>query len=315
MKRVAFIYPGQGSQSVGMGKDLADEYPLVKALFDHADEILAKPLTTLMFEGPDEQLTKTVNAQPALLLVSSAITHLLKKEGITPATVAGHSLGEYSALVSAGVIKIDEALPLVRKRGELMEEAFPEETGAMAAVLGLEQAILSEQLKQIARESNETIEIANLNCPGQVVISGTKKALQIAETVLKEEGAKRFIVLNVSGPFHSTLMKPAANVFAKELEKVEMSSPEVPIYANVTAEQVEDEAEIKSLLIKQLYSTVRFQEILENLINANYDAIVEIGSGKVLTGLVKKINRRTKTFSLQDSKSVKHFIDWYKGED
>lgn len=314
MKRVAFIYPGQGSQQVGMGKALADTYPTVRALFAQADEVLQTPLCELMFAGPAEQLTATKNAQPALLLVSSALTEILSEHNIKPSAVAGHSLGEYSALVAAGVIKLTDALPLVRKRGELMEDAFPKGTGSMAAVLGMEQTLLTAELEKITAQTNETVEIANLNCPGQIVISGTKLAIEKAIDHLKQVGAKRVIPLNVSGPFHSSLMRSVAEDFTSQLEHVTFSDPDCTVYANVTAEHVSESSHIKQLLVEQLYSTVRFQEILEKIIAHDFDAIVELGSGKVLAGLVKKINRNTKTFSLQDPESVQVFVDWYKEE-
>lgn len=314
MKRVAFIYPGQGSQQVGMGKELIETYPLVKALFDQADQVLQTPLSELMLQGPEEQLTETRNAQPALLLMSTAVTKVLADQNIVPDAVAGHSLGEYSALVAAGVFEWTDALQLVQKRGELMEQAYPAGAGAMAAVLGMEQHVLEQHLQKITEDTNEPLEIANLNCPGQIVISGTKFSVETAVETLKEAGAKRVIPLNVSGPFHSSLMKKAADEFANQLENVNISDAQLPFYANVTANMAQDKEEIKQLLVKQLYSTVKFQEIIEQLLAEEYDAIVELGNGKVLTGLVKKINRRTKTFSIQDPASMQSFVEWYKGE-
>ncbi|MCZ0703394.1 [acyl-carrier-protein] S-malonyltransferase [Natronobacillus azotifigens] len=314
MKRVAFIYPGQGSQQVGMGKELLETYSLVKALFDQADQALQTPLSELMLQGPEEQLTETRNAQPALLLMSTAVTKVLADQNIVPDAVAGHSLGEYSALVAAGVFEWTDALQLVQKRGELMEQAYPAGAGAMAAVLGMEQHVLEQHLQKITEETNEPLEIANLNCPGQIVISGTKLSVETAAETLKEAGAKRVILLNVSGPFHSSLMKKAADEFTNQLENVNISDAQLPFYANVTANIAQDKEEIKQLLVKQLYSTVRFQEIIEQLLTEQYDAIVELGNGKVLTGLVKKINRRTKTFSIQDPASVQAFVEWYKEE-
>ncbi|WP_182199124.1 ACP S-malonyltransferase [Paraliobacillus salinarum] len=314
MKKVAFVYPGQGSQQVGMGEAIFQESPTAQSMFEQADAILQTDITNLMFEGPIETLTQTEYAQPSLLLVSSVITKLLEEEGITPSAVAGHSLGEYSALVAAKAFSFEDALSLVQTRGRLMEEAYPKGKGAMAAVLGLEQNQLQIELDKIAQETNEIIEIANLNCPGQIVISGDKGTIDDAMTKLKEAGAKRVLPLSVSGPFHSSLMKPAAESFAESLNKIQMNDITLPTYANVTADIVSTKEEIKQRLVEQLYSSVRFEEIINNIIESDVDAIVEIGNGKVLTGLIKKINRRMKTFTIQDPASLNDFVMWYKEE-
>lgn len=314
MKKVAFVYPGQGSQQVGMGESIFQESPTAQSMFEQADSILQTDLTNLMFEGPIETLTQTEFAQPSLLLVSSVITKLLEEEGITPSAVAGHSLGEYSALVAAKAFSFEDALSLVQMRGRLMEEAYPKGKGAMAAVLGLEQNQLQIELDKIAQETNGIIEIANLNCPGQIVISGDKTTIDDAITKLKEAGAKRVLPLSVSGPFHSSLMKPAAESFAESLNKIQMNDITLPTYANVTADIVSTKEEIKQRLVEQLYSSVRFEEIINHIIESDVDAIVEIGNGKVLTGLIKKINRRMKTFTIQDPASLNDFVMWYKEE-
>ncbi|MCT2538003.1 ACP S-malonyltransferase [Aquibacillus koreensis] len=313
MKRVAFIFPGQGSQEVGMGKGMYENYESARRSFEQADELLDTTLTTLMFEGPVEELTNTENAQPALLLTSAVINQALNDEGIYPVVTAGHSLGEYSALVASGAISLEEALPLVQTRGRLMEKAYPKGQGAMAAVLGLSR----DEIEKVIHSVNlldEVVDIANLNCPGQIVISGTKNGIETISESLKEAGAKRVILLNVSGPFHSRLMKAAAEQFAEALEQVNLVDANIPVYANVTANQVKSYDEIKDLLIQQLYSPVRFEETIEHLLQDELDAIVEVGNGKVLTGLVKKVNRRTKTFTIQDPESLQLFIDWYKEE-
>lgn len=310
MKRVAFMFPGQGSQSVGMGLDLYQTYTEVETLFQQANDVLNKDISQMIFEGSAEDLTATENAQPALLLVSTAINRLLAKEGIQPKMAVGHSLGEYSALVAAGVLAIEDALPLVAKRGKLMEEAFPKGQGSMAAVLGLDQQKIQAAIHELT--SDEIVNIANINCPGQIVISGTKVGLTQVEPLLKEAGARRVIELNVSGPFHSQLMKPANEKFAEYLHELTLHNASFPIYANVTASPVTSSEDIKDLLIKQLYSPVRFEESITKMIDAGIDAFVEVGNGKVLAGLVKKIDRKITTFSVQNTDSLMKFIDWYK---
>ncbi|TGB04841.1 ACP S-malonyltransferase [Halobacillus salinus] len=312
MKRLAFVFPGQGSQEVGMGKAMYDAYPSVKQLFDDADEALGYSLTTLMFEGPAEELTKTENAQPALLLNSVAIQEVLKQEGISPQMTAGHSLGEYSALVASGALEPLEAVKLVHLRGKLMEEAYPTGKGTMAAVLGLSQEEIASVIEGYDNEL--AVDLANINCPGQIVISGTKAGVEQASEKLSEAGAKRVLPLNVSGPFHSRLMKPASEDFANHLSDVNVKQADVPVYANVTAEPVEEAALIEKLLVEQLYSPVRFQEILEAFVEKDVDAIVEVGHGKVLSGLVRKVKRRMKTFNVQDPESVDAFTKWIKEE-
>lgn len=312
MKSVAFMFPGQGSQTVGMGQDIYEQFPTVRDMYDKANTILNKDLKQMMFHGPKGLLTETENAQPALVLSSIAIYELLKQEGITPQATIGHSLGEYSALVAAGSLKLFDALPLVATRGKLMEKAVPKGEGTMAAVLGLDIDSIEEILTNL---TDEVVDIANLNCPGQIVISGTKRGVDIATTRLKEKGAKRVIPLHVSGPFHSRLMKPASEQFKKDLSKTQINDAMIPVYANVTAEPVKESEIIESLLIKQLYSPVRFEESIKNMIASGIDTFVELGSGKVLRGLVRKINRKVQTFSIDNQASLHQFIEWYKKEE
>ncbi|MFA1818605.1 ACP S-malonyltransferase [Virgibacillus oceani] len=311
MKKIAYMFPGQGSQEVGMGKHIYDHDATIKEIYNEANQLLNKDISKLMFEGPAEELTETENAQPALLLSSIAVHRLLLKEGIQPVMTVGHSLGEYSALVAAGAISLEEALPLVAERGRLMEAAFPKGQGTMAAVLGMKQDEIEMVIDKV---ESGIVDLANINCPGQIVISGDKEGIEEAITLLKEAGAKRVLPLNVSGPFHSRLMKSANEGMAKYLNEIKIKDAVIPVYANVSAQPVTDSEQIKDLLIKQLYSPVRFEDSIRNMMNIGVDAFVEIGNGKVLSGLVKKIHRRNHTFAIQDIDSLKDFLHWYKEE-
>ncbi|CAM5290940.1 malonyl CoA-ACP transacylase [Bacillus safensis FO-36b] [Bacillus safensis subsp. safensis] len=285
MTKIAFLFPGQGSQKIGMGKDLFDQEAVSKAVFEEADKPLGFDLSSMIFEGDAEELTLTFNAQPALLTTSIAILKKFEESGIKADYTAGHSLGEYTALVAAGALSFKDAVYAVRKRGELMNEAVPAGEGAMAAILGLDKAALEEVTKEVT-ESGHLVELANLNCPGQIVISGTAKA-ELASEKAKEKGAKRAIALEVSGPFHSALMKPAAEKFTDVLSKLDIADAKTPVISNVTADIVTSRDEIETKLIEQLYSPVRFEESVERLIDLGVTTFIEIGPGKVLSGLVK----------------------------
>lgn len=304
MGKIAFVFPGQGAQAVGMGKDVYDALPNSRAVFEKGDEVLGFPLSKLVFEGPDSDLKQTVNTQPALLTASVAYLEALREQDVKPDYVAGHSLGEYSALVAAGVLSYEDAVTLVRLRGRFMEEAVPGGQGAMAAVLGAEREALAELCRSVSEE-NGIVELANVNCPGQIVVSGSVAGVNGVVQRVKEAGGKRAIPLEVSGPFHSSLMRDAANRLAEELKKVTFNTPTVPVIVNVTASPVTDPEEIRELLVRQVYSPVLWQDSIEWLIANGVDTFVEIGSGSVLTGLIRKIDKTVKLININTLESVK----------
>lgn len=303
MAKIVFVFPGQGSQRVGMGKDLVEASPEAKTLFELANKAVGFDLSSLIFEGPEEQLKQTVNTQPALLTTSVALYQAFASHGITPDYVAGHSLGEYSALTAAGSLSFEEAVATVRARGGFMEQAVPSGQGAMAAVLGGEREALATLCEEITSQG-QLVELANMNCPGQIVVSGSKEGVEQLVSRVKEIGAKRAIPLEVSGPFHSSLMKPAAQKLEGQLSTINIQDAKVPVIANVTARPVTDGTQISSLLVEQVYSPVLWQDSVNWLIEQGVDTFVEIGPGNVLAGLIKKIDKTVAIYNVQDLESL-----------
>lgn len=291
MSRIAFLFPGQGSQKVGMGKALAEASPAARAVYDEVDEALGFALSKLCFEGPETELTLTANAQPAILATSIAALRMLQAEtGLTPAVVAGHSLGEYSALVAAGALGLADAARVVRLRGQFMQEAVPAGTGAMAAILGLEAAEAEAACEDARRDlPGEVVSPANLNGGSQVVIAGHKRAVERACEAARARGAKRAMPLAVSAPFHCELMRPAADRLAIELGRIEVRDPSVPVIANVDAIPHQEGARVRELLTLQVTAPVRWEESVRRLVAMEVSGAVEVGHGAVLAGLVRRI--------------------------
>jgi [acyl-carrier-protein] S-malonyltransferase len=288
----AFLFPGQGSQAVGMGKALADAVPAARAVFDEVDEALGEKLSAIIFGGPEQTLILTRNAQPALMAVSMAALRALEGEGVSlsehAAYVAGHSLGEYSALAAAGSFTVGDTARLLRARGDAMQKAVPEGVGAMAALLGLDVDAAKDVAREAASE-DEVCEVANDNAPGQVVVSGHKSAVERATEIAKTKGARRAMMLSVSAPFHCSLMEPAAEVMANALAGVDIHPPAVPLVANVLAKPLTDPTEIRRRLVEQVTGAVRWRESMAWLGANGVDRVAEIGAGKVLTGLAKRV--------------------------
>jgi [acyl-carrier-protein] S-malonyltransferase len=309
--KCAFVFPGQGSQAVGMGRDLAEAFPAARLVFEEVDDALEQKLSRLMFEGPDEELRLTENAQPALMAVSMAVVAVLEQEGKVKladkaAFVAGHSLGEYSALAASGALKLADAARLLKLRGQAMQKAVPVGEGAMAALLGLEL----DAAKDVAAEASAVgvCDCANDNAPGQVVVSGAKAAVEKAVAIAGERGSKRSIMLPVSAPFHCALMQPAADVMEEALAGAAIESPLVPLVANVTADRVEDPARIRRLLVEQVTAMVRWRESVLYMKQQDVDTLVEAGAGKVLSGLARRIDREMTAKSLQSPADFEEFV-------
>jgi [acyl-carrier-protein] S-malonyltransferase len=306
MRKVAFLFPGQGSQHAGMGKALAEAFPVARAVFDQADSALGFPLSRLCFEGPDEELKLTANTQPAILTCSVATYRVLQEKGIRPDYVAGHSLGEYSALVAAGCLTLAEAVTTVRRRGGYMQEAVPEGEGAMAAILGLPADKVSEVCTQAAE--GEVVAAANLNSPGQVVISGHSAAVERAMQAAKAAGAKRAVRLPVSAPFHCSLLKPAGDKLAAHFESISFQNLAVPLVSNVDADLIRTGAEARDALIRQVPAPVRWEESVRKLAELGCDTFIEVGPAKVLTALLRQIDRSKTGLNVEDPPSLETIL-------
>lgn len=295
---IAFVFPGQGAQKVGMGRTLADAFPICRDTFAEADAALGEPLSALCFDGPEDRLMLTENTQPAILAMSTAVARLAVSRGLTPAFAAGHSLGEYSAHVAAGTVSFADALRTVRRRGRYMQEAVPIGAGAMAAILGLDAEGVARACAEAAE--GEVVTPANLNAPGQIVIAGHAAAVTRAGDRAKALGAKRVIPLAVSAPFHCPLMKPAEARLAPELRALVSQDPRVPVVANVDAEPKRTAADAIEALIRQVSSPVRWEDVVKRLVADGVTTFVELGPGTVLAGLIRKIDRRVSVTSVED---------------
>lgn len=305
---IAFLFPGQGSQAVGMGKELAEQYPAAQRTFEEADEALGKKISTLCFEGPEDQLRLTENTQPAILTVSVAAWRVLDERGIKASYVAGHSLGEYSAHVATGTIAFADAVRTVRSRGKYMQEAVPVGTGAMAAILAMKLDSVIAVCSDAAQ--GQVCEPANINSPEQIVISGHAAAVERAVTLAQERGAKRAVLLPVSAPFHCSLMQPAQERLAADLQKLQFSQPRVPVISNVYAKPVEDAESSREALIRQVTGSVKWSESMQLLAARGAHTFVEVGPGKVLCGLMRQIDRSKKCLNVEDEASLQKTLDF-----
>lgn len=311
MRNIAYIFPGQGSQSVGMGKEFYDNYDVAKEVYKKADDALGYSISDICFNGDTDKLNLTRNTQPAILTTSLAILEVLKKEfSVEVKATAGHSLGEYGSLYLAGVLPLETAIKITGERARLMNEAAENTQGGMAAILGLSEDIVKKGIEELSKDG--IISVANYNCPGQIVITGEKELIEKSQEVFKTLGAKRVVPLAVSGAFHSKLMKNAADKFAKIIQDVTFENPDISVYENIDGEKVLSGEEIKDRMPKQIYSSVMWTKTVENMINDGIDTFVEIGFGKVLTGLVKKINPDVKIYNINGMETLQSTINELK---
>ncbi|HEY7651403.1 MAG TPA: ACP S-malonyltransferase [Methylomirabilota bacterium] len=303
---IAFLFPGQGSQEVGMGRALAEASPAAAAVWAEAEAALGFPLSRLCFEGPAADLALTANTQPAVLTASVAAAAALAERGVTPRLAAGHSLGEYSALVVAGALRFPEAVRLVRRRGEFMQDAVPVGTGAMAALMGVDLAVAEQACAEAAQ--GEVVGVANVNSPGQIVIAGHRAAVERAVAAAAARGGKKSVMLPVSAPFHCALMKPAADRLAAELERVTVTAPRIPVVRNVDAGVTTTADEVKPFLVQQVASPVRWTECAERLAREGATAFLEVGPGRVLTGLLKRTLDGVRGYPVEDPASLEKAV-------
>lgn len=310
MSKLAFVFPGQGAQKVGMGKDFYDNYDVAKKMFKEADEALGYSIMKMCFEGPEEDLKLTANTQPAILTISCISNEILKENGIQPEITGGHSLGEYSALVAAGVLNFQDAVALVHKRGSYMQEAVPVGEGGMAAIIGVDRDKIVEVCQQVSAES--PVQAVNFNCPGQIVIAGATKGVELAVEELKAAGAKKAVILPVSAPFHSTLMKPAAEKLAVELDKVTISDAKIPVVANVSAEILTKAEDIKASLVAQAASPVLWEDCVARMKEFGADVLLEAGPGKTLCGFNRRIDKTITSLNVEDVASLEKSLDYFK---
>jgi [acyl-carrier-protein] S-malonyltransferase len=302
--KIAFLFPGQGSQAVGMGRELAERFPLAAETFAEADAALGFPLSKLCFEGPEENLRLTENTQPAIMTVSVAAARVLAEHGVVPVLAAGHSLGEWSAHVIAGTLSFADAVRAVKARGHAMQQAVPAGQGAMAAILALDAALAAEACEEAARETGLTVQAANLNSPSQTVISGAAAAVEKASALSKAKGARRAVMLPVSAPFHCALMQPAQQEVARVLSGISMHDPCIPVAANVTGGLLTTADATRDALIRQVTGTVRWVDCVQSLKAGGADLFIEVGPGKVLCGLLKQIDPELKALNVEDVASL-----------